>query len=151
LSASIKGQGGFPAGFLLDEVEHRLSKGADQLLRIDRPDAADHAGAEILLDTVDRGWRGGLEERSSELEAVRAIVDPGPVRLNKLAREIIATWPMTVMRSRWPRALTPQDAEAVLGVVQRDAVDQAGQDLGWRARFGWRHHHPKMNRKISTC
>jgi hypothetical protein len=43
-----------------------------------------------------------------------------------------------------------QDAEAVLGVVERYPVDQSGQNLGWCARFGWLHHPCKMNEEIST-
>ena len=43
-----------------------------------------------------------------------------------------------------------QNAEAVLGVVEGDAVDQAGQNLGWRTRFLWLHHPCKMNEEIST-
>src|SRR5882757_10615165 len=40
---------------------------------------------------------------------------------------IIAAWPRTVIRSRWPRALTrsTQHAEAVLRVVEGHAVDQS--------------------------
>src|SRR6266478_3355786 len=38
------------ARLLLDDVEHGIAEGAYQLLRVDRPDAADHARAEILLD-----------------------------------------------------------------------------------------------------
>jgi hypothetical protein len=47
-------------GLLLDNIEHGFAKGAHELPRIDRPDAADHAGAEIFLDTLDRRRRGGL-------------------------------------------------------------------------------------------
>ena len=39
-----------------------------------------------------------------------------------------AAWPTTVIRSRWPRAL-PQDAEAAVLVVERDAFDEAGEVL----------------------
>src|SRR5437764_1915592 len=42
-----------PVGLLLDEVEHSFTEGAHELLGIDRPDAANHAGAEIFLDTLD--------------------------------------------------------------------------------------------------
>jgi hypothetical protein len=31
------------------------------------------------------------------------------------------------------------------------ALDQTGQDLGWRARPGWLHHRRKMNMEIRTC
>ena len=38
----------------LDDVEHLLAEGPHQLLGVDRANAADHAGAEVLLDAVDR-------------------------------------------------------------------------------------------------
>jgi hypothetical protein len=38
---------------LLDDVEHGLAEGAHELLRINRPDAADHPGAEIFFDPLD--------------------------------------------------------------------------------------------------
>jgi hypothetical protein len=47
---------------LLDDIEHGFAEGAHELLCIDRPDAADHARAEILLDPLDRGGRRSLEE-----------------------------------------------------------------------------------------
>src|SRR5260221_39055 len=72
-------------GSLLNDLEHGLTEHAHQLPRVDRPDATDHAGAEVLLDPFDRRWRCGLEERGSELDAVRAIVDPGSARLDELA------------------------------------------------------------------
>ena len=72
------------ARFLLDDVEHGFAEGANQLPRVDRPDTADHAGAEIFLDPLDRGRRRGFEERRPELDAARAIVDPGPARLHEL-------------------------------------------------------------------
>jgi len=43
-----------PAGCCLDHVEHLLAEGAQQILRVDRADAADHARGEILLDAFDR-------------------------------------------------------------------------------------------------
>src|SRR5262249_34782470 len=42
---------------LLDDVEYGLSEGTNELLRIDRPDAADHPGAEVFLDAFDCGRR----------------------------------------------------------------------------------------------
>jgi hypothetical protein len=48
---------------LLDDLEYGFAEGADELFRIDRPDAADHAGAEIFLDPLDRRWCGCLQER----------------------------------------------------------------------------------------
>ena len=72
-------------GLLLDDVEHSFAKGAYELLRIDRADATDHAGAEIFLDPLDRRRCRSLQERGSELDAVGAVIDPGPARLDELA------------------------------------------------------------------
>ena len=41
----------------------------------------------------------------------------------------------------------PQHSEAILGVVNGDAIAGAGQDLGRHARFGRLRHHCKMNKK----
>jgi hypothetical protein len=35
-----------------------------------------------------------------------------------------------------PAGFDTQDAEATVRVVECDALDQTGQDLGWRARSG---------------
>ena len=40
----------------LDHIEYPFAKHPNQLLGIDRADAADHAGAKVFLDTVDRCW-----------------------------------------------------------------------------------------------
>jgi hypothetical protein len=50
------------ARLLLDDVEHGFAEGAHQLLRVDRPDAADHPRAEIFLDPLDRRKKRSLEE-----------------------------------------------------------------------------------------
>ena len=42
-----------PIGFGLDDVEDLLAEGLDHLLGVDRPDAPDHAGAQIFFDPVD--------------------------------------------------------------------------------------------------
>ena len=117
------------ARLLLDDVEHGFAEGADQLLRVDRPDAADHAGAEIFLDPLDRRRRRRLEERGSELDAVGAVVDPGPARLDELAgrdhRGVAEDGDQVALAA----GLDPQHAEPVLVVVEGDALDQTGQDF----------------------
>src|SRR5439155_342056 len=60
------------ARLLLDDVEHGIAESAHELLRVDRPDAADHARAEILLDPLGRRGCCGFEERGLELDAVGA-------------------------------------------------------------------------------
>jgi hypothetical protein len=39
---------------------------------------------------------------------------------------IIAAWPRTVIRSRWPRGFDGQHAEPALFVVKVDALDEPG-------------------------
>ena len=130
-------------GLLLDDVEHGFAEGAYKLLRIDRPDAADHAGAEIFLDPLDRRRRRSLEERGSELDAVRAVVDPGPARLDELAGRDHRGMADDGDEIALAAGFDAQHAEAVLGVVERDPVDQPSQDLG-RGACSWCFGHQGM-------
>ena len=118
-----------PLGLLLDDVEHGLAEGRDQPLGVDRADALDHAGAEVLLDALGRGRRGGPQEGGLELQAVRAVVDPGPAGVDELARPIAAAAPTTVDEVALAADLDAQHAEAGLGVVEGDPLDQPGQRL----------------------
>ena len=65
-----------PRGFRLDGVENLLAERLDELLRVDGTDAAHHAGAEVLLDSLDRRRRRRLQEPRPELLAVGAVVGP---------------------------------------------------------------------------
>ena len=60
----------------LDDVEHLLAERPDKLAGVDRADAPDHAGAEILLDALDRGRLGCADEARLELLTMGAVVDP---------------------------------------------------------------------------
>src|SRR6516162_3536275 len=46
----------------LDDVENLLAEGAYQLLGVDRPHAADHAGREVSFDAVGRRRSRGAQE-----------------------------------------------------------------------------------------
>src|SRR5467141_2079962 len=87
----------------------------------DRPDAANHAGAEIFLDTLDRRRGRSLEERGLELNPVGTVVDPGSARLDELAgrdhRGVAENGDQVAL----PAGFDTQDAEAVLLVVEGDA------------------------------
>jgi hypothetical protein len=135
-------------GLLLYNVEHGFAEGADQLLRVDRPDAADHARAKIFLDALDRGRCRSLEKRGLELDPVGAVVDPASARLDELAGRDHRGMANKGYEIALAAGFNTQHAEAILGVVERDAIDQAGQNLGWRAHPGWLHHRRKMNPKI---
>jgi hypothetical protein len=109
---------------LLDNVEHGFAESAHQLLRIDRPNAADQAGAEIFLDTLDRRRRRRLEKRRPELDPVRAVVDPGTARLNKLARRDHRGMADESDRLALAAGFDPQHAEPVLRVMKGHPVDR---------------------------
>ena len=118
-----------PVGLGLDDVEHLLAERLDHLLGVDRADAADHAGAEILLDALDGGRRRGAHEARLELLAVGAVVDPFARGGDPLAggdrRGVADDGDQFAMAAR----LDAQDAEAVLGIVEGDPLDQAGQNF----------------------
>src|SRR5271166_2686842 len=108
---------------LVDDLEHGFAEGADELLRINRPDAADHARAEIFLDPLDRRWRRSLQERGFEMDAMRPIVNPRPARLDELAGRDHRGRANDGDEIALPAGFDTQNAEAVLGVMERDAVD----------------------------
>src|SRR5215469_5003113 len=118
-----------PTRLPLDNVEHGLAEGPHELLRVDRPDAADHAGAQVLLDALDRRRRRSLEKRGFELDAVRAVVDPGPARLDELAGGDHCGMPDKGDEIALASGFDAQHAEAVVGIMKGDAVDQSRQDL----------------------
>ena len=113
----------------LDDIEHLLAERPDQLAGVDRADAPDHAGAEILLDALDRGRLGGAHEARLELLAVGAVVDPLARGGDPLPRSHHGGMADHGDQVAMPPRLRPQDAEAVLRVVEGDALDQTGQDL----------------------
>ena len=118
-----------PLGRRLDDVEHVRAERPHQLAGVDRADAPDHAGAEILLDAL-AGRRGrAAQEARPELLAVGAVVDPLPGDRDPLAGRdrggVAHDRDQVAMAPR----LDPQDAEPVFGVVEGDALDRTGQDL----------------------
>ena len=116
-----------PLRLRLDDVEHRLGKRLHQPLGVDGADPSDHAGAEILLDPFDRRGRCRAQEARFELRSVRSVVDPDARRLNELAgadhRRVTDHGDQVTLAPR----LDAQNAEAVVRVVERDALDQAGE------------------------
>ena len=86
-------------------------------------------GAEILLDAVDRRRRRGAHEARLELLAMGAVVDPFARRGDPLAGGdrggVADDGDQFAMTAR----LDAQNAEAVLGVVEGDALDEAGQNF----------------------
>ena len=118
-----------PIGLSLDNVEDLLPEGPDHLLRIDRPDAPDHAGAEIFLDAFDRTWSRGLEKARLELLAVGAIVDPFARRGDPLAGRDDGGVADDGHEIAVAARLRPKNAEATLGVVEGDLLDESREHL----------------------
>ena len=114
-------------GLRLDDVEHLLAEGAHQLLGVDRPDAADHAGAEVFLDAVERGRCRGLQELRLELLAMGAVIDPFARCGDPLAGGDHRGVPDHGDEFAVAARLDPQNAEAVLVIVVGDALDEARQ------------------------
>jgi hypothetical protein len=136
------------ARLLFDDIENGIAERTYQLPGVDRPDAADYARAKILLDPLGRRRCCGLEERGSELDAVGAVVDPVPAGLDELAgrdhRRVAENRDQVALAA----GFDAQHAEAVLFVVEGDALDEAHEDLGWRARPRCLRHHSMMKMKI---
>jgi hypothetical protein len=92
-------------GLCFDSTEHPLAESAHQFLGIDRPDAANHPGAEVLLDAVERSRLRGFKNFALYCcPWVQSLIH-SPDAVTHSPAEIAAACPTTVTSSRWPRAL----------------------------------------------
>ena len=80
------------------------------------------------MPSAEVGARGAQEPRL-ELLAVGAVVDPLAGRRDPLAGRNRGGMADHGHQIAMPARLDPQNAEAVLGIVVGDALDQAGQDF----------------------
>ena len=113
----------------LDDVEDPLPEGLDHLLGVDRPDAPDHAGAQVFLDPVDRTWGRGLEKPRLELLAVGAIVDPFARCGDPLAGGDDGGMAHDGHQIAVSARFRPEHAEAGFGVVEGDPLDEACENF----------------------
>ena len=113
----------------LDRIEHLLAEGAHQLLGIDWSDAADHPGAEVFLDAVERRRLRGLQKLRLKLLAMGAIVDPFARCRNPLAGGDDRGVPDDRNQFAVATCLDPQNAEAIPVIVECDALDKARQNF----------------------
>ena len=118
-----------PVRRCLDDVEHLVAEGAHELLGVDRANAADHAGREVLLDAVGRIGERGAQKSRLELLAVGAVVDPFARGGDPLTGRNGCGMADNGHDVTMPARLGAQNAEAVLGIVVRDALDEAGQNF----------------------
>ena len=113
----------------LDDVEHLLAERLDHLLGVDRADAADHAGAEVFLDAIDGGRRRGAHEARLELLAMGAVVDPFARCGDPLAGGDGGGVPDDGDQVAMAARLDAENAEAVLGIMEGDPLDEARQNF----------------------
>ena len=89
----------------LDDVEHLLAEGAHELLGVDRTDAPDHAGREVLLDAIGRSRRRCAQEPALNCWPwVRSLTHSPDAVIHSPAADGRGV-PTTVTTSRCPRAL----------------------------------------------
>ena len=116
-----------PVRLGLDDIEYLLAERIDHLFGVDRPDAADHPGAEVFLDAVNRCRRRCAHEARLELLAMGVVVDPFARRGDPLAggdyRGVADDGDQFAVAT----GLDAKNTKAVFGVVVGDALDEAGQ------------------------
>ena len=79
---------------------------------------------------------------------MRAVIDPAPAGLDELASRDYRCVTEDGDQVALAAGFDAQHAEPVLFVMEGDALDEPGQDLGWRARARDLLHHGMMEMKI---
>ena len=113
----------------LDDIEHLLPERLHHLLGVDWANPANHSGAEVLLDTVDGGRGGRAHEARPELLAMGVIVNPvarGSDPFSGSDRGGVADDRDQIAVST---RFDPENAEAILSVVERDTFHKTRQDF----------------------
>jgi hypothetical protein len=111
----------------LNDVEHFFAEGANELLRVSGANAPDHPGREVFLDAIGRSWSRCAQKPGFELLTVGAVIDPVPRRRNPFARRDYRRVADHGHEFSMPARLRSQYAEAVLCIVERDALDETRQ------------------------
>src|SRR6201987_1198850 len=104
------------------------------------------------MPSMDVGAEGRMKRDLNCWPWVRSLTH-SPDAVTHSPAAITAAWPMTGISSRWARALYAQNAKAVLGFVEGDALDKACQNLpGRRCQLGlWRAVHEVPRSASPTC
>ena len=116
-----------PLGGVLDHLKDLLSKRRDQCLGKVRADASDHAAAEVLLDALEGAGRRDRQEGRPELQAVLSVGIPPAAGLDELPRLDRGRRAEDGHEVTMASNLDPEDTEACVRAVERDAFDQTGQ------------------------
>ncbi len=92
-----------------------------------RADALDHPAGEVFLNALGRGRRGGAEDFRLELLAVFLVDDPPALGLQPLAGPDLRQRADDRHQLTVAAGLDAQHAEAGFVVVERHALDEAGE------------------------
>ena len=111
----------------LDDVEHLLPERLHHLLGVDWANAADHSGAEVFLDAIDRGRGGRAHEARLELLAMGVVVNPFARSSDPFAGSDRGGMADDRDQIAMAARLDPENAEATLGIVEGDTFDKARQ------------------------
>src|SRR5262249_4715835 len=123
------------SGALVNDGQGALAEDVDNLAREMWTDPLDEPGGEILGDALGRVRRSCPQLVRLELKPSVTVVDPAAACLNILAGHRvgqIADYRDQVTPA--PR-LDAQDNEAVLGILERDALDGPGKSFRHEAHF----------------
>ena len=131
-----------PLGVLLDHLEGIFLELAHDPLSQLGTDALDHARAEIALDAGDRGRQGLFADFRLELRAMFGMTVPLSLQAQEFAGRDFgqvahhrgqAVKAQAGFRHRLHAALVlrtqAQDGISVFGIVERDALDRAGEGV----------------------
>src|SRR5262249_19086630 len=88
-----------------------------------RPDAFDHARAQVLLDPFNSTWRCYGDGPRLELPSVGAVLDPSAVAFEVFAGGHLAHRAHDAHQVALPRHFDPQDTEAGLRTLKGDPLD----------------------------
>ncbi len=125
-----------PVRAALDDLEHLVAEGLDQLAGQRPADALDHARAEVGLDAFERARRHDAQGLRAELEAEARIGLPAAVGADHLAGRHRRACADHGRRLALVRELDPEHAEAAVGIVEHHPLDEAGEGLRRRLRGG---------------
>ena len=122
----------------LDDIENLVAERLNKPFGIDRPDAADHAGGQVLLHTLDRSRLCRFQELRPELQPMRAVILPAPARRHPFAGRDRGRMTKDGYQVLLSAHFHAEHAKTVLLVVKGHPLDKAGENL----LFVRRRHQP---------
>ena len=125
-------------GGRFDDFESSRPERVDDSLRQLGTDAANHSRAEIFLDALGGGRRGGFEKVGFELQPVGAIGRPNADGVYELSRRYRGGMPDDRDEVTFTARLHLQDGEAIFLIVKSHPFDRADERFTRSGRVGCR-------------